>query len=231
MRSAQPVVRIATFDDTAALTRMHHRCSADSMRRRYGMPPAQLDDRFSRRQLLDGGGALVAAIGANVVGVATISTCKDAVAEVSILVEDGWQRSGLGTRLLTSAARLARGQGAAELVLRSRTHHPALMSLAFGSGLRARIRREGESVLVTVGLDGLKPLTTVPVADDVADDPRQRGMRNCRDASPTDPRLLRHERAPRASWETTTSSTTRSRWRAATGRASATCRPPSATRP
>ncbi len=133
------------------------------MRRRYGMPPTQLDDRFSRRQLLNGGGALVAAIGANVVGVATISTCEDAVAEVSILVEDGWQRSGLGTRLLTSAARLARGQGAAELVLRSRTHHPALMSLAFGSGLRARIRREGESVLVTVGLDGLKPLTTVPL--------------------------------------------------------------------
>jgi GNAT superfamily N-acetyltransferase len=161
---AQPVVRIATFDDTAALTRMHHRCSADSMRRRYGIPPTQLDDRFSRRQLLDGGGALVAAIGANVVGVATISTCEDAVAEVSILVEDGWQRSGLGTRLLTSAARLARGQGAAELVLRSRTHHPALMALAFGSGLRARVRREGESVLVTVGLDGLKPLTTVTAA-------------------------------------------------------------------
>ena len=116
------------------------------------------------RQLLDGGGALVAAIGANVVGVATISTCEDAVAEVSILVEDGWQRSGLGTRLLTTAARLARGQGAAELVLRSRTHHPALMSLAFGSGLRSsRVRREGESVLVTVGLDGLKPLATVPL--------------------------------------------------------------------
>ena len=48
--------------------------------------------------------------------------------------------------------------GGFEVVLRSRTHNPALMSLAFGSGLRARIRLNGDAVVVTVGVESLKPL-------------------------------------------------------------------------
>ena len=51
-----------------------------------------------------------------------------------------------------------------EVVLRSRTHNPALMSLAFASGLRARIRLDGDSVVVTVGVEGLKPLAMVPAS-------------------------------------------------------------------
>lgn len=160
--SEPPVVRLATFDDTAALVRMHTRCSADSVYRRYATPLARIDDRFARRLLLAGNGALVAAVGDEVVGIASISTCEAAIAEVSLLVEDGWQRNGLGTQLLSGAARLARGQGAHEVVLRSRTHNPALMSLAFASGLRARIKLDGDTVVVTVGVDGLKPLTMVP---------------------------------------------------------------------
>ena len=162
--SGTPEVRLATFDDTSSLMRMHQRCSADSVYRRYAAPLARIDDRFARRLLLAGGGALVAAVGEQVVGIASISTCEAGVAEVAILVEDGWQRRGLGTRLLSSAARMARGHGAAEVVLRSRTHHPALMSLAFASGLRARIRLDGDTVVVTVGVDGLKPLTMVPAS-------------------------------------------------------------------
>jgi len=166
--AGEPVIRLAGFDDTAALMRMHQRCSADTVYRRYAAPLARVDERFARRQLLSGGGALVATVGGEVVAITSVSTCEAGVAEVSILVEDGWQRRGLGTRLLASAARLARGQGAVEVVLRSRTHNPALMSLAFASGLRARIKLDGDTVVVTVvvtvGVDGLKPLTMVPTA-------------------------------------------------------------------
>jgi GNAT superfamily N-acetyltransferase len=162
--SEPPVVRLATFDDTAALVRMHARCSADSVYRRYATPLARIDERFARRLLLAGNGALVATVRDEVVGIASISTCEAAIAEVSLLVEDGWQRNGLGTQLLTGAARLARGQGAHEVVLRSRTHNPALMSLAFASGLRARIKLDGDTVVVTVGVDGHKPLTRVPTS-------------------------------------------------------------------
>ena len=159
-----PTVRLATFDDTASLIRMHARCSADSVYRRYATPLARIDDRFARRLLLAGNGALVATVGDEVVGIASISTCENAIAEVSLLVEDGWQRRGIGTRLLSAAARLARGHGAADVVLRSRTHNPALMSLAFASGLRARIRLDGDTVVVTVGVESLKPLAMVPAS-------------------------------------------------------------------
>jgi GNAT superfamily N-acetyltransferase len=162
--SSRPAVRLATFEDTAALVRMHGRCSADAIYRRYAAPLTHIDDRFARRLLLAGNGALVAEVDGEVVGVASVSTCESAVAEVSLLVEDGWQRQGLGSRLLTGAARLARGRGASEVVLRSSIHNPALMSLAFASGLRARIRLDGDTVVVTVGVDGLKPLTTGSVA-------------------------------------------------------------------
>jgi GNAT superfamily N-acetyltransferase len=160
--SPPPVVRIATSEDTDALMRMHARCSADTIYRRYATPLARIDDRFARRLLLAGGGALVAAVGTEVVGVASVSTCEDDVAEATVLVEDGWQRRGIGSRLLASAARLARAHGAREVVLRSHTHNPALMALAFASGLRARIRLEGDTVVVTVGVDSLKPLTLAP---------------------------------------------------------------------
>ncbi|MEP7091472.1 MAG: GNAT family N-acetyltransferase [Nocardioidaceae bacterium] len=162
--SAEPAVRLAGFDDTVALMRMHQRCSTDSIYRRYAAPLTRIDDRFARRLLMAGGGALVATLGDDVVGLASISGCEAGVAEVGLLVEDGWQRRGLGTRLLSAAARLARGHGASEVVLRSRTHHPALMSLAFASGLRARIKLDGDTVVITVGVDGLKPLTMVAAA-------------------------------------------------------------------
>ena len=160
--SPAPVVRVATLEDTGALMRMHARCSADTIYRRYATPLARVDDRFARRLLLAGGGALVAAVDTEVVGVASMSTCEDGLAEVAILVEDGWQRLGIGSRLLGSVARLARAHGAHEVALRSPTHNPALMSLAFASGLRARIRREGDTVVVTVGVESLKPLVLAP---------------------------------------------------------------------
>ncbi|HVH95272.1 MAG TPA: hypothetical protein VM688_10170, partial [Nocardioidaceae bacterium] len=92
--SSPPVVRVATFEDTGALMRMHARCSADTIYSRYATPLARVDDRFARRLLFAGGGALVAAADSEVVGVASVSTCEDGLAEVAILVEDGWQRQG-----------------------------------------------------------------------------------------------------------------------------------------
>jgi N-acetylglutamate synthase-like GNAT family acetyltransferase len=167
--SPPPAVRVATFQDTGALVRLHGRCSADTIYRRYATPLSRIDDRFARRLLLAGGGALVAAVDTEVVGVASVSTCEAGVAEVTNLVEDGWQRRGIGCRLLVSAARLARAHGATEVVLRSRTHNPALMSLAFASGLRARIRSEGDTVAVTIGVESLKPLVLAPAPRPRAD--------------------------------------------------------------
>ena len=45
------------------------------------------------------------------IGLATICTDADGIADVGILVEDGWQRRGVGTRLLTSLVDEARARG------------------------------------------------------------------------------------------------------------------------
>ena len=160
--SSSSMVRMADAGDTPALVRMHLRCSSESIYRRYDSPLARIDERFARRLLTSGGGALVATVGTDVVGFATVSSGGGGTAELALLVEDAWQRCGVGARLLSAAARLARGQGALEVTLRSRTHNPALMSLAFASGLRARIQMDGESVVVTVGVERLTPLGVLP---------------------------------------------------------------------
>jgi len=158
-----PQVRLARLDDAAALGAMHQRCSADTIYRRYATPLPRMDDRLARRLLTGESGSVVAETGGQIVGAATVGAVEDGVAEVALLVEDGWQRRGVGIRLLATAARLARSRGAVDVVLRSRTHNAALTALAVGSGMRARIRLEGDTVVVTVGVEGLKPLATEPV--------------------------------------------------------------------
>ena len=74
--SPAPGVRLASFDDTARTDADARRCSADSVYRRYAAPLARIDERFARRLLLAGGGALVATVGDEVVGVASVSTCE-----------------------------------------------------------------------------------------------------------------------------------------------------------
>ena len=126
----------------------------------------------------------------DLVGVATVSEARDGAAEVTLLVEDGWQRRGVGTRLLSRG----RAAGARTRSHRDRDAQPvaraALPALAFASGLRARIRLSGDTVLVTVGVDGLKPLDRGAAADD-------RGRRTRRRPRPERRAAAGCRRAPR----------------------------------
>jgi GNAT superfamily N-acetyltransferase len=156
--AAQPVVRVATMADAAALTAMHGRCSAETVRRSYGVPLARLDARLARRLLVGGSGALVVAVGDQVVGLAALGDLVEGRCELSLMVEDAWQGQGLGTRLLAAAARLAARGRAEELLLRGPAESPAAVAMVFASGLRARVRLAGDELLVTVSARGLSPL-------------------------------------------------------------------------
>jgi len=159
-RTQSVVVRVATLADARALVRMHDRCSTETIYRRYDAPLPRLTDRLAARLLSNSGGALVAVAGTEVVGVATLtdSAAGANTVDLTVLVEDAWQRRGIGSRLLATAARMARGRGASEVVLRTRTGNPSLLPAVFASGLRGRIRMSGETVVVTAGVEGLKPL-------------------------------------------------------------------------
>jgi GNAT superfamily N-acetyltransferase len=80
------------------------------------------------------------------------------VRPVELRVDPAWQRRGIGTKLLTDAARLAHMLGASEILLRSRADNQAVLPTVLAAGLRGRIRRAAEELTVRVPVKDLKPL-------------------------------------------------------------------------
>lgn len=111
-------IRRSTELDLPAVAYMHRRCSARSLLERYragGRQPAVIAlDQQLRRPL-----SYVAEAGNGTI-VATVAIRADlshpGSAEVGILVEDGWQRRGIGTELIMHAAGAAAAAGFTELV-------------------------------------------------------------------------------------------------------------------
>lgn len=161
------LLRVATAADSGSVAALHARSSADTVRRAHGAPLARVDARLARRLLVGGAGALVAVDGDRVVGLASLGEVVDGACALTLLVEDSWHRRGLGTRLLAGATLLAAGAGAAELVLRGPAQSPAAVALAFGSGLRARMRLVGDELEVRVSARGTRPVPAAPDAPHV----------------------------------------------------------------
>jgi len=80
------------------------------------------------------------------------------VRPVELRVDPAWQRRGIGTKLLTDAARLAHMLGASEILLRSRADNQAVLPTVLAAGLRGRIRMAAEELTVRVPVKDLKPL-------------------------------------------------------------------------
>lgn len=158
------LVRIASLAEAGAVSALHARSSADTVRRAHGAPLARVDARLARRLLAGGTGAVVAVVDDRVVGLASLGEVSDAACDLVLLVEDAWQRRGVGTRLLGAAARLAAARGLEEVALRGPADSPGAVALAFGSGLRARVRLAGDELVIRVSTRGLRPLEAVPEA-------------------------------------------------------------------
>ncbi|QSB16476.1 GNAT family N-acetyltransferase [Natronosporangium hydrolyticum] len=161
-------VRRAGAGDVDAVRRMHDRCSPTTRHLRYltgarGPTEAQVARFLTPAQgwtLLvetsSGGeepaGAGPAGRGAppgQVVAMANVFE-EGAQAELALLVEDGWQRCGIGTALLRRSVRLARAAGLDALLVHSHTHNLAMQrTLRRLPGPR---RRETDGDLVTVTL-------------------------------------------------------------------------------
>lgn len=116
-----------------------------------GNTPEYVADGDSVSAMLDG----------IVVGLATVQaavTAEPDVRPVVLRVDPGWQRRGIGTRLLVDAARLAHMLGASEIVLTTRSDNRAVLPMVLAAGLRSRIRLAADILIVRVPVRDLKPL-------------------------------------------------------------------------
>lgn len=96
-------------------------------------------------------------VGGRVVGRASFAVGGDGEPwPVDMWVDPAWQRRGIGTRLLADIARMARGRGAAEIVLTAPADSQAVLPMVLSAGLRGRIRMAGETVTVRIAVSELR---------------------------------------------------------------------------
>lgn len=157
------LVRPATVEDVPAVVEMHDRCSARTLRGRY---PATGDRPTPPRlrHLLDPArGVTLLALpaeaepgldgGAPVVAMANL-IAEGTLGEVALLVEDGWQRRGLGSVLLRRLASYADRAGYAALVAHAQADDPAPRRTLDRLRRPGSAHRDGVMTTVTVPLSG-----------------------------------------------------------------------------
>ncbi|WP_306213555.1 GNAT family N-acetyltransferase [Actinoplanes sp. RD1] len=155
---AELLVREATADDLEGVRRLHARSSAQTLQRRYLSCTAPTEARL-RRQVEPATGVTLLALHDDpatgeerVVAVATLSTEGD-LGQAAALVDDAWQRRGIGTALLRRLLAAARRSD-----LEAVTAHLAADNVAALRTLRrfdaAPGDRDGDLLTVTLPVTG-----------------------------------------------------------------------------
>jgi RimJ/RimL family protein N-acetyltransferase len=106
-RDGRPGLASPETSDCELLGRLFCRLSPESVYRRFFSPISKPDDFIRLLLRVDhyDRDAIVAVEGGEIVGVAQYSRLSGASqADLAIVVADGWQRQGLGTRLITALA-------------------------------------------------------------------------------------------------------------------------------
>lgn len=148
------VLRAGRQADTEAVAALHRRCSMRSLFARYHAGVRSVPRRWLHRLLAPPRGSTVLAVcGHQVVGIGQLigMTTPD-LAEVSLLVEDEWQRRGVGTALLGYLAGMARGAGFAELIGWCLPAEEALIRTGSRAGLPGSVRTEDGLLRVSLAL-------------------------------------------------------------------------------
>jgi GNAT superfamily N-acetyltransferase len=155
---AELLIRPATGDDVEAVRRLHE-CSAATTRQwRYlGGAPAPTDARLRRLLVPASGLALVVEQGDDVVAMANLLVEGD-LGEVALLVEDVWQRRGIGTALLRRLLAYADRAGLAAVVAHTGADNVAMLRTLrrIGTGTACR---DGAMLSVTLPVAERRPAT------------------------------------------------------------------------
>jgi RimJ/RimL family protein N-acetyltransferase len=109
---AEVTIRLAAEEDVDDLRALHDRCSPESRRRRYLSGTAGPTEAQLSRLVRAAHGYTLVAVDetGTLIGMANLMA-DGGEAELGVLVEDGWQRRGVGTALTRRLARLAAAGG------------------------------------------------------------------------------------------------------------------------
>lgn len=146
MTASSPAAAPATTDvlirplrrsDVAQLQALHQRLSRDTIYRRYLSPrvPSAAELEQIGRLNENGGGALVAVHQGTIVGVGYYARNGGRTAEPALLVEDSYQRQGIGARLAAELGRHALARGIHTFVASIYPENRAVMRLIRASGI------------------------------------------------------------------------------------------------
>lgn len=166
------VLRPGTGADEDAVADLHTRCSMRTLFNRYHSGMRTVPRRWLHRLLNPPRGTtIVAQCADQVVALGQlIHTGTPDCAEVSLLVEDAWQRRGVGTALLGALASDARAAGYTELVAWCLPSENALIRAAARAGLETTTRREDGLLRVSIAPSGRA--LKAPIATGVAEKTR-----------------------------------------------------------
>ena len=134
---ASIVLRLGQPGDADAVLALHERCSMETLFQRYHTGMRTMPRRWLHRLLMPPRGqSLLAVCGREVVGIAQlISGGTGQIAEISLLVEDAWQRKGVGTALMARLAAIAAARGQRKLMAVSLPGRDAIYRTALRAGL------------------------------------------------------------------------------------------------
>ncbi|MBO3736015.1 GNAT family N-acetyltransferase [Actinoplanes flavus] len=142
------VLRPAGPDDLPAVRDLHEECSPATLRHRY---PGGVPGEARLRRLLEpsrGVTLLAVAPGGSVAAMATLLVEGD-LGEATVLVEDDWQRRGLGTVLLRRLRAHAERAGLGAVVAHTPSDNVAMLRTLRRLGAHA-VERDGAMVSVTM---------------------------------------------------------------------------------
>ncbi|MFJ4771978.1 GNAT family N-acetyltransferase [Streptomyces uncialis] len=146
-------VRRADLSDVDAATAMHGRCSPGTLRTRYH-GPVQDADRYLRHLLNPHfGRTLVARTAAGrTVALGHLLWDGDET-EVALLVEDEWQRRGIGGELLRRLAAMAAEAGCTRLYALTQPSNTGMIAAMRGLGLPLEHQWDEGALVITARLD------------------------------------------------------------------------------
>ncbi|WP_079122561.1 GNAT family N-acetyltransferase [Streptomyces abyssalis] len=147
-------VRRADTGDLEAALEMHERCSKTTLRQRYHGPVGEAD-RYLRHLLSPRFGRTLAARTASGKLVALGHLLWDGdESEVALLVEDDWQRRGIGSELLCRLARLAQEAGSSDIYAVTQASNTAMVSAMRKLGMPLDHQVEDSTLVITARLGG-----------------------------------------------------------------------------